>query len=454
MTNITERKKTAEKIAVLATTGSLTGLANRATFMDRLRQAFADVKRGGPPFAVLYLDLDRFKEVNDTLGHPAGDMLLRSVSERLKGCVRETDFVARLGGDEFAILQTNMTDVANSTVLASKICNCLAAPYPFEDAEMDVTASVGISAYAPGIGLDEMLTQVDIALYRAKDEGRNGYCFHSGDLDSEADARATLANDMKEALKRSELELYFQPQVGLSTGRIVGMEALIRWNHPTRGLLQPAQFLPIVEKTPISVALGQWVLDHACAQMSAWRDAGIAPQILAVNLSLRQLQSEQELVAAVTGTLANWALSPKDLELDVTESMLAHVTLRRSNVLKRLHKLGVNIAIDDFGGQYSSLDYLKTYGVSRVKIPRPTVEAAVHDPAAATMVRAIIGLAREYGIDVVAKGVETEAQRRLLSCEPSPAKVQGFYYGAPVPEAEATELLRHRFVEPQFSQAS
>ena len=451
LTDITDRKKAAEKIAALATTDSLTGLANRATFMDRLRQAFAAARRGSPPFAMLYIDLDRFKEVNDTLGHPAGDALLKSVSERLKRCIRKTDFVARLGGDEFAVLQTNMTDDTGSAVLASKICASLATPYWFEGSEMGVTASIGISAYAPGIEPDEMLAQADIALYRAKDEGRNRHCFHSAGLDREAQRSFALANDMKQALTGSELELYFQPQIELLTGRIVGMEALLRWNHPRLGLLQPGQFLPMVEKTPISVALGQWVLDRACAQMRAWRNDGIAPQILAVNLTLKQLQTEHELVASVTRTLANRSLSPGDLELGVTESMLANVTLRRSDVLKRLQQLGVNIAIDDFGAQYSSLDYLKTYGVSQVKIPRSTLEAAVRDPAAATMVRATVGVAREYGIDVVAQGVETEAQRKLLTCEPSPAKVQGYYYSVPVPATEATELLRRRFVEPRHS---
>jgi diguanylate cyclase (GGDEF)-like protein/PAS domain S-box-containing protein len=451
LTDISDRKRAAEKIATLATTDSLTGLANRATFIDRLRHAFADARRGSPPFAMLYLDLDRFKEVNDTLGHPAGDSLLKSVSERLKWCTRETDFVARLGGDEFAILQTNMTDGSSSAVLASKICESLAAPYWFDGAEMDVTASIGISAYTPGVEPDEMLAQADNALYLAKEEGRNRYCFHSAGLDREAKRCFALANDMKQALMGSELELYFQPQIELLTGRIVGMEALLRWNHPRLGLLQPSQFLPMVEKTPISVALGQWVLDRACAQMSEWRKNGIAPQILAVNLTLKQLQTEQELVASVTRTLANRSLSPRDLELGVTESMLANVTLRRSDVLKRLQQLGVNIAIDDFGAQYSSLDYLKTYGVSQVKIPRSTLEAAVRDRAAATMVRATVSVAREYGIDVVAQGVETEAQRELLTCKPSPAKVQGYYYSVPVRATEATELLRRRFFEPRAS---
>ena len=254
--------------------------------------------------------------------------------------------------------------------------------------------------------------------------------------------------------ERGELELYYQPQVELATGRIVGMEALIRWNHPTRGLLKPGDFLPVIEKTSLIVTLGQWVLDHACKQMNDWRVAGIAPQILAINLSVGQLRTGDEFVGFLTQTLTKWGLSPRDLELDVTESMLAHVTLNKNSVLDRLQQLGVKIAIDDFGTQYSSLDYLKTYRVSRVKIPRPMLENAMQDPEASAMVRAIIGVARELDIDVIAQGVETEAQRDLLTCVPSTTKVQGYYYSAPVPAGRATEMLRQRLIEPRLSQVS
>ncbi|MGB7974000.1 MAG: EAL domain-containing protein [Roseiarcus sp.] len=454
LTDITERKKAADEISVLAMTDALTGLANRAVFIDRLCQAFAAAKRGAPPFAILYLDLDGFKDINDTLGHSAGDLLLKSVGERLKNWVRETDLVARLGGDEFAILQTNRGDVASADVLASKIHKALSAPYPFGDTEMRITVSIGISPYmSETVGPDEMLAQADIALYRAKDEGRNQYCFHTDDLDREAHERLTLADDLRQACQREgELELYFQPQIEVATGLIVSMEALIRWNHPKRGLLQPSDFLPNIEATPTILTLGQWVLEHACGQMSDWRQARIAPSNLALNLSLKQLQTGEGLVGAVTQTLTKWGLSPKDLELDVTESMLAHVTLHKNGVLDRLHQLGVRIAIDDFGTQYSSFDYLKTYCVSRVKIPGSMIDAATHDPEASAMVRAIMALGRELGIDVVAQGVETEQQRDLLNSAPSPTKVQGFYYGAPVPAAEATELLRQRFVEPRLSE--
>jgi diguanylate cyclase (GGDEF)-like protein/PAS domain S-box-containing protein len=455
LTNITERKVAADEISILARTDALTGLANRATFIDRLEQAFAAAKRGANPFAILYLDLDGFKDINDTLGHVAGDLLLTSVAARLKGCTRETDLVARLGGDEFAILQSNLVDLSDAGVLASKIQSALAAPYLYGETEMRVTASVGISPYAAETTeADKMLAQADLALYRAKDEGRNQYCFHTDDLDREVRDRVALSNDLGHALENGELELYFQPQVELATGLIVGMEALIRWNHPTRGLIMPRDFLPVVEKSPLIVTLGRWVLEHACEQMSIWREAGVAPPILAVNLALGQLRTGDELVGFIMRTLTRWGLSPKDLELDVTESMLAHVTLHKNAVLDRLQQFGVKIAIDDFGTQFSSLDYLKTYRISRVKIPREMIDAAMQDLEASAMVRAIIGVARELDIDVIAQGVQTEAQRDLLTAAPSAAKVQGFYYSAAVPADQATELLRRRLIEPRLNQVS
>jgi predicted signal transduction protein with EAL and GGDEF domain len=361
-----------------------------------------------------------------------------------------------LGGDEFAILQTEMSDLSGSTALASKIHSVLAVPYQIGANELHLSASIGISIYTDQTaGPDELLAQADLALYRAKGEGRDQYRFHSEDLDREIRERVTLTEDLRQALAKNELELYYQPQVELSTGRIAGIEALIRWNHPKLGLLKPAAFIPIMEKTDLIVALGQWVLDHACEQMNTWRRAGIAPQTFAVNLSLSQLRTGDEFVQSVTTTLMKWGLFPKDLELDVTESMLAHVTLTQNHVLDRLQLLGMKIAIDDFGTQYSTLDYLKTYRVSRVKIPRAMFDAATHhDQKYSPMVRAIMGLARELNIEVVAQGVENEAQRELLTAGPSTIKVQGYYCSAPVPASDATELLRQSLIEPPLLQSA
>jgi diguanylate cyclase (GGDEF)-like protein len=447
LTKIDERKLVSDQIAAIAMTDELTGLANRTAFQDRLDRTLADARHGAPSFAILYLDLDRFDDVKGSHGHSADDLLIKSVAERLIGCTRATDLVAYLGQARFAVLQSNLNDLADAAALASRIRDVLSAPHLL--GEMYVTGSIGISAATfQTRGSEDMLTQAELALFRAKNEGGNQYCFHTAHLDREAHEHIALANDLSHAIERGELELYFQQQVDLATGLIVGMEALIRWNHRTRGVLRAADFLPIVENTPAMSTLGQWVLDAACAQMHAWREAGIAPARLAMNLSLRQLQTGEKLVAAITHALTKWGLSPNDLELDVTESMFAHVILHENDVLYRLQRLGVEIAIDDFGTLYSSLDYLKTYRVNRVKIPRSMIDAGAKDLEASLMIWAIIDLGEKLDIDVVAQGIETKAQRALLNGAPSSTKGQGFLICAPVPASEATRLLRETHVEP------
>ncbi len=450
--DITERKTAEEKIARLARTDSLTGLANRSTFVDRLKQAFAAVNRGGNSFAVLYLDLDRFKEINDTLGHPVGDHLLQAVAERLRKVMRETDVIARLGGDEFAVLQADTTEPTVAGVLAAKIIDVLSRPYPIEGNELRVGVSVGISQYGPEnkvSGADELLTQADQALYRAKEEGRGQYRFHSAELDLATRERVTLAEDLRLALERDELELYYQPQVELSSGRITAMEALIRWNHPTRGLLLPNVFLPTAEKSGLMRSLGRWVLEGACRQLRLWRDAGTDVPVVAVNVGFAQVRAGRELAEDVKASLRRNGLLPSDLELDVTELVLARATLAQSGVLEELHRLGVRIAIDDFGTEYSSLDYLRTYHVKRLKIARPMVEAATSDRSGAALVRAIMTLAIELGVEVVAEGVETQAQRHQLIELSARTEGQGYLFAAPMRAAQVPDMLREGELRPK-----
>lgn len=445
MIDVTERKAAEEKIARLARTDVLTGLANRGTFSDRLKQAFAGVQRGAESLAVLYLDLDGFKEVNDTQGHPAGDRLLQQASERLRSLVRASDLVARLGGDEFAVLQTNLAEPAAAGALAAKIIESLSVPYVLEGQELRVGASVGISVCSSETAVasaDELLAQADQALYRSKEAGRGRFHFHTAELDHAARERLTLAEDLRGALDREELELYYQPQVELSSGRVTGMEALIRWNHPRRGLLLPDSFLAIAEKCGLMQSLGRWVLDRACRQLREWRDHDMAVPLIAVNIGLAQVRAGRELLADVKGSLARWQLQPSDLELDVTELILARTTLAQSSVLEELHRLGVRIAIDDFGTKYSSLDYLRTYHVSRLKIARPMVAAAATDQSGAAVVRAIVSLAGELGVEVIAEGVETEAQRNQLVKLGADTKGQGYLFSAPAPAAQALQVLR------------
>jgi diguanylate cyclase (GGDEF)-like protein/PAS domain S-box-containing protein len=441
--DITERKAAEEKITLLARTDALTGLANRATFTERLAQSFAAAQRGANPFAILYLDLDKFKPVNDTFGHPIGDLLLQHVAQRLKDCTRETDLVARLGGDEFAILQGEMKELANAGSLAAKIQSAIALPFSINGNEVNISVSIGISAYAPGsTGADAMLVQADLALYRSKNEGRNQYHFHSEDLDREVLDRLVLAGEIKKAIEQNEFELQYQPQVELSTQNIVGMEALIRWNHPTRGLLAPGIFIPIAEKAGTIVALGRWVLDQACRQMSIWRKEKLQLSVIAVNISLFQLKSGQELVRDVTETLNKWGLAPSDLEFDVTEATLAQLTWTQNAILPQLRELGVKIAIDDFGSEYSSFDYVRAYRVNHLKVAQSFINRSTTDADSAATIRAIVNFARDTGIVVIAQGVETEQQRDLLTLTDITTQAQGFHFSKPVGAERASEMLR------------
>lgn len=441
--DITERKAAEEKIVLLARTDGLTGLANRSTFTERLNQAFAAAQRGALAFAILYLDLDKFKPVNDTFGHPVGDLLLQEVAQRLRNCTRDSDLVARLGGDEFAILQGEMREPANAGALAAKIQAALALPYPIKDNEIHISVSIGISPYVPGCtGADAMLVQADVALYRSKEEGRNQYHFHSDELDQEVLDRVTLAGEIRRAIDQNEFELQYQPQVELTTQNIVGMEALVRWNHPTRGQLAPGLFIPIAEKNGMMIALGSWVLNQACRQLSMWRKEGLNLPVVAVNLSLYQLKNGQELIREVTQTIAKWGLAPSDLEFDVTEATLAQLRWTHNEVLPQLRQLGVKIAIDEFGSEYSSFDYVRAYRVNHVKIARAFIHRSTSDPESAATVRAIINFAHDIGIAVIAQGVETEQQSDLLTSPDGTTQAQGFHFGKPVGADLASDLLR------------
>ena len=448
--DISERKAAEAKIAQLARTDVLTGLANRMTFSDQLRQAFATAQRGARAFAVLYLDLDRFKEVNDTLGHHAGDRLLQQVSHRLRDVTREIDIVARLGGDEFAIVQTGIDDSAAAGTLAEKLIEIVSAPYVIDGNDLRIGVSIGISMYDMDVSSpDALLMQADQALYRAKHAGRGQYRFHSDEIDLEVRAHMMLADDLRSALARNELEMRYQPQVELASGRIVGMEALLRWNHPTRGLLLPEDFLPIAEKYGIMQQLGRWAMDTACRQMSLWRAAGMQVPVVAINIALAQIKMGREFIRDVVDSIARWGLKASDIELDVTELVLARSTLAQSNVLDQLRRMGVGIAIDDFGSQYSSLDYLRSYRVNRLKIARGMIAAADAEPGGVAMVRAILSLAGELGVAVVAEGVETDTQRKLLVQASLQAQGQGFYYSRAVAADETIPMLRAGVVQPE-----
>ena len=397
---------------------------------------------------MLYLDIDNFKDVNDTLGHAMGDVLLKEVVSRLRNAVRDEDLLARFGGDEFAILMPEVTDATVAGELAARIGKLLAVPLSINGHKVRITSSIGIAAYSTEVaGPEAMMMQADLALYGAKDDGRNCYRFPSQDLDREVHERVRIGEELRTALEHDELELYYQLQVELSTGRIIGLEALIRWNHTKRGLLSPGAFISIAEKTGAIMPLGRWVFDQACRQFKGWQAEGIAPPVLSVNVSGVQFKSAAELEREVEESLTRWDINPGNLELELTESVLMEATQRHSNTLEKMRQLGVKIAIDDFGTGYSSLKYLTSYPVNRLKLAPEFVFRVMVDYRKAAVVRAAIRLASELGLEVIAEGVETEAQVRFLmgaGCE----QAQGFYFSRPVRLPTATEMLRAGRIEP------
>ncbi len=446
--DITERKLAERRMARLAWTDPLTRLPNRRTFDERLKEAFSSARRGARGFAVLYLDVDRFKDINDTLGHQKGDLLLKEVATRLKASMRETDLVARFGGDEFAILQTNVTDPADAGALAEKIRASLAAPYRIDGNEVRITVSIGIALYSNEIARpDTMVSQADLALYRAKEEGRNRFSFHTSELDHEVGDRVALGNELRTALQRGEFELYYQPQVELTSGNITRLEALVRWFNPLRGPVPPLVFIPVAEKTGSIVPIGRYVIKQICRQLKQWREEGLSSPVVSINLSAAQFKLAQDVEHDIAESIEAYGIVPENVEIELTESVLQEATREHRDALDRLRRLGVRLVIDDFGTGYSSLEYLKALPVSRLKIAQQFMIDAPRHLGHAAIIRATISLAREFGLDVIAEGVETRDQVSFLLAFGCTA-AQGYYFSRPVSAARAAELLRQGSISP------
>jgi len=441
--DITERRLAEEKMALLARTDGLTGLANRATLIERLHQAFAAARRGAAPFAVFYLDLDHFKRINDTLGHPVGDLLLQAVAQRIKSNVRENDVVARLGGDEFAILQLDVSDPTQSAAIATKIRDALLEPYQLAGNALRISVSIGICLYrANSLDADSLLAGADMALYRAKETGRNQYQFHSEQITREVAERMALAEELMTALTQGGLKLDYTPEVDMHSGKILGMAAQVKWQHPRLGLLPASAFVPAAEKTGAIIPLGRWILDHACWQMRQWQNEGVAPPVMAIRISLAQLKSGPELIYDVLRTTARWELASWDLRFDVTEATLAQTKWTHNDVLPRLSELGVKIAIDDFGTEYSSFDYLKTYRVNHLKLAQSLIDSAAQDEGSANTLRAIVNFARDLAIDISAEGVQPADRDDALTSSAPLKNVQGLCFREAVSPEQAARLLK------------
>jgi diguanylate cyclase (GGDEF)-like protein/PAS domain S-box-containing protein len=429
------------KLAHYAHHDSLTDLPNRALLNDRSTQAITVAQRHHTALAVLYLDLDRFKHINDCLGHLVGDRLLQSVALRLSECVRASDTVSRLGGDEFVILLAEVTNAHDAAVCADKLLQAVRIPYLMDEHELNVTASIGIAIYPEdGSAVEALLQNADSAMYEAKDRGRNNCQFYRTELNSSATERQTLESDLRHAMRRHELELHYQPIMQLATGAIVGAEALIRWHHPTLGLVLPAQFIPIAEESGLIVPIGQWVLREACRQAKTWQDAGLPLLRLAVNISAVELRSNG-FVAGVTTILAQTGFDPQRLELELTETFLMQDCKSTAIVLIALKELGVQLALDDFGTGYSSLSYMRRFPINTLKVDQSFVRELTTDADDASVVSAVINMGKSLHMRVVAEGVETRAQCSFLE-QHKCSEAQGFHFSRPLKAKGFADLLR------------
>jgi diguanylate cyclase (GGDEF)-like protein/PAS domain S-box-containing protein len=446
--DIAERKRMAAQIVYMAQHDLLTGLANRAMFTTALDQAIAQSLRTGRGFAVLCLDLDHFKDVNDLRGHLTGDRLLRIVAERLRGVVRSNETVARFGGDEFAILLGDMYDPAGIASLAARLIVSISAPFSIDGNDIHVGASIGVAVYGENaFDAETLLSYADIALYRAKSEGRQTYRFFSDAMNEEVRSRAALTEELRFAVSADELFLVYQPQVSAKDGRIVGVEALVRWRHPRRGILTPECFLPVAETSGIMGALGEWVLREACRQGREWLDAGIAPGTIAVNLSTAQFKAPLELEQIIFSALSEMQLPAHLLELEITENTLISLSSQHEEVIERLRRAGVSFSLDDFGTGYSSLSYLRRFSLDRIKIAQEFISDLTTNNEAASIVKLILGLSRDFGSRVIAEGVETSEQLSLLQGWDCP-EVQGFYFAPPMSAEAIVPLLSAGAISP------
>jgi diguanylate cyclase (GGDEF)-like protein len=433
--DITDRREAEDKIAHMARHDGLTGLPNRTHFREHLENALAGLGRDDT-IAVLCLDLDRFKVVNDTLGHQYGDQLLQIAAERLRGTLREADFIARIGGDEFSILQVAKDQPTAVTALARRLVDVMSAPILVGDQQMQVGVSVGIAlAPADGGEADLLSKNADLALYRAKAEGRGTYRFFEPEMDARMQARRELEFDLRHAVATCAFELHYQPIIDVESNDVSGFEALLRWDDPVRGRVPPMQFIPLAEETGLIVPIGEWVLREACAQAAQWPDH----IRIAVNLSPVQFKSTN-LVGTVVNALAASGLAANRLELEITESVLLLDSEATLLTLHQLRGLGVSIAMDDFGTGYSSLSYLRKFPFDKIKIDQSFIRELADGGDSLAIVRAVTGLGSSLGIATVAEGVETAEQLRRLKAEGC-TSVQGFYFGAATPANEATAFL-------------
>ncbi|HUX43487.1 MAG TPA: EAL domain-containing protein, partial [Terracidiphilus sp.] len=444
--DITDRKTAEERVQYLAYYDALTGLPNRTLLQDRLTKALASARRQKDKVALLFLDLDRFKDINDSFGHPLGDLLLQEFAKRLERCVREQDTVARLNvarinGDEFLIVLAGVRDISDAAVAAKRFMDTMTAEFAVQGHSLSMTCSLGISIFPEhGADVETLIKNADAAMYSAKDGGRNCFRFFTDDMNAQIVERLTLEAALRLALERKEFFLVYQPQIDIGTGRITGLEALIRWQHPELGLVPPDKFIPIAENGNLIQPIGEWVLRTACAQARKWHDEGLCAVPMAVNVSAVQFRQEDfsKLIGAV---LQETGLASQYLELELTERVLLSNVDTTFSVLQNLKALGLSLAIDDFGTGYSSLSYLKRFPINKLKIDRSFIRDVAVNPDDAAITTAIIAMAKQLKLKVIAEGVEDEAQLSFLR-ENHCDEIQGYYFSKPLAVDAVANLLR------------
>ncbi|MGC2061854.1 MAG: EAL domain-containing protein [Thermodesulfovibrionales bacterium] len=448
-----ERTRSEKEILRLAYYDSLTGLPNRVLFRDRLGQAMIRTQYSKKNLAIMFLDIDYFKRINDTLGHNIGDLLLQGVAERLSSCLRKTDSlsrevsdseeatIARMGGDEFTILINDVCKPYDLSYVAQRICDFLSRPFEIGSHEIFITASIGITIYPiDGDNVDTLMKNADTAMYHAKDKGRNNYQFYTDSMNAAAIERFTMTNQIRKALHGNEFRLYYQPQLDTKSEKIIGVEALVRWIHPERGLVMPNSFIPIAEETSLIVPVGEWILQTACAQNRIWQALGFSPIRVAVNISSVQFR-QKNFVETVSRILAETGLDPRLLELELTESLIMENAESSVIVLAELRDLGIRLSIDDFGTGYSSLSYLKRFPINTLKIDKTFIRDVDKDSDSGAIVKAIIAMAHNLNLELIAEGVETGQELAFLQ-EYNCYHIQGFWFCHPLSADGLTEFLQ------------
>ncbi|WP_243293856.1 putative bifunctional diguanylate cyclase/phosphodiesterase [Geothrix mesophila] len=447
--DVTARRQAEEQLFRMAHFDGLTGLPNRASLLEKLNGAQEAARRSGRSLAVLFVDLDRFKLINDTLGHAVGDELLRQAAQRMKAAIRESDTVSRIGGDEFIVTLNDMQDPKEASALAGRLLRPLARPFHIGGQEIFVTASVGISLFPEdGEGGEALVKKADSAMYHAKSRGRNNYQFYHPGMDQDAERRLVLSTGLRHALEAGEFRVLYQPKVEVDTGRMTAIEALVRWEHPDLGLLSPSEFIPLAEETGLILPIGEWVLREACSQGARWQVQGLRPMRIGVNLSGYQLQ-QTGMAATVRRILEETGLDPQWLELEITETVVMQNPALAVAVLDEVKALGIHVSIDDFGTGYSSLAQLKRFSVSTLKIDKSFIRDLEHNPTDAAIATAIIAMGACLNLQVVAEGVETEGQLAFLR-ERQCHGAQGFLFGQAVPAEEIASVLEQEDRESQI----